>query len=321
MKKWIVCFLAAVMLLGLCACDEKQAATETASLNSDTNQPESTAAVTEGDLVDVYLVTEVKSDRFTMSFAYDENGRRTKESQQQGEQKIAYVYTYDENGKITETRAFANGQETGRQAYEYDQSGKLLQMTQYQNGEEAGQNVYSYDENGHVQQMIQYVKGEERYRVVCTCDEQGNVIAENTQQGGETYSSTQRSYEYYENGQLKRLTEETSVTSGFTSEPKLVYEYDMEGKLTAITGEYSSVVLEYDADGNLQRITSGAEGAQGEAMNFADLESTLTVQVVADQTQLTYTYTKLQLPEEQAKKLQADYSQTMSTVGYVIIRN
>lgn len=180
-------------------------------------------------------------------YTYDKAGRIKTEEILKGS---LTTYTYNAAG-LLEKKKDANGKET---AFQYDIEGRITSFT-----DELGTVSYTYDENSNITEVKEISGGVEKTitrtfdklnRVESYTDYEGNVIKyEYDSLGcltGIVYSSNKKvSYEYYDNGSLKKVTD----FEGNETE----YQYDRNGMLTNIIRADGTVeTRKYDPLGGIR---------------------------------------------------------------------
>jgi len=243
-------------------------------------------------------------------YTYDAQGNCLSETYYQdgkpSQLAVSREYEYDSKGYLIREQCYLGGEPYGcTYTYTYDEKGNRLSFLQenddgsafegYYTFNEAGQETsftdvtrdpdgteykkylyYTYDSWGNKsgQHDIDY-SGEER-KFLWIYDKDGNLLTESRETNGRMDYETLRTYD--KNGNL--LTE---ISDGKT-DYSIVWTYDKEGRPLTYTSGSGQETWEYDQNGNLIRNTRTYDHGYSE---------TTTV--------ITYSYTKMTLPVDQAE--------------------
>ena len=132
-------------------------------------------------------------------YKYDSEGRNTELAwfRSEGPFWQTLRYTYDEKGKVVESRESAEGMELNRVLYKHDEQGRLIEVTFEDGGECYGRYCYQYDNKGRKLNKVSYtssgvLNGQERFFY----DENGNDAGYDLyDENGEVQSSVRYSYD------------------------------------------------------------------------------------------------------------------------------
>lgn len=276
--KSILCFLlAAVLLVGLCACTEQDAA-ESSEAGSETEsaepEPEGSCflpgrieILTEGGKVsyaadlsyDAGTLTVSAGGRTCLVLELDEAGNPVREicyDQNGGEMRVERAY---EDGLLMTEFIYDGKTRVSIAKYEYDGNGNELSMQR--TGWYAGRRENEYDANGNCVKQITYDQnGEEQRRCEYTYDAQDRLIhKEDSYDIGYTFD--------YSYDGLGRLDRTTKYYFGMVVAMIGINTYDEAGRLidqTWVDGEgyagYERYSYLYDENGNLVQATEYENG-------------------------------------------------------------
>ncbi|MBR4305421.1 MAG: hypothetical protein IKT78_01075, partial [Ruminiclostridium sp.] len=151
------------------------------------------------------------------------------------------IWTYNENGDLTEYVVKKNGKETSKELYTYDQDGKLVKKLEYSDGELNCQYEYTYKDGNLVKMYYSYVLSDQ---------------TEGSSYDEYTYDSNNNLIKKIEHFDMQTIT--TEYSNGLTirqlydyagdfPDLEIAYTYDGFGNLLNVHNKYSDGT-EYDSE-------------------------------------------------------------------------
>lgn len=280
MKKILSLLLAAVMLLSLAACSQQ---TETRYILTGfaTTMVDGTVQKTVHHYTDDWTMTGstvYRNDEVEMEIAYELNDRGDVATitYTMGDlvQVEEYVSVYDDNGNITRTDIYTDGEKTASSTTQrtYDENGVLTSTTQT-----TATNImeYTYNPDGTTAKMVWTILDLGVTQTTeYTYDDQGNEIRTATfNEAGVLVNETNSSYD--EEGHIL-VSVDTRYNDDGTPAETSAAEYTWDGlvKTTHSINSDSWAVTEYDESGNMIRheIYSGDRLMTRQVMNYIKIQ-------------------------------------------------
>ena len=230
-----------------------------------------------------------KNGQLETEFEYDLNGNNTKQSTfKNGRLETEFEYTYNDLGKLTESKQYSSGGTTVRREYRYNDDGKEVYYAKFENDIETERREKVFDANGcQIESQeytngiivrgitcefsenneckkkveIWYKDGKEDYRYTYTYNEKGDQLTYTYNKKASGYTSHAERV-YNKSGLLEKIiSKEDSKAAAVSSE----YKYDKSGNLLKAIyyygGSYEERTFNYDPDGNkteyMQRTPDG----------------------------------------------------------------
>lgn len=272
---------------------------------------------------DQFAITSVTDPNGVQSsFEYDDRGRLTKESFNDGTEEITYSYGEDGQVSITDasganTRLLLN--DLGQVGQIQEASGRTLRI----NYDEAGNPIgivapnngvlsFTYDSKGNVLSQVNPLGQRTAFTyqsdfnlLESVTDPRGNVIAYDYDESGNLISiayegNSSESFDYNEQGDITQSTNRRAQAINYQYNERgqlirqdnadasfLEYAYDERGNLTSATDNNGTITQEYDDDDRLTKITY----ANGRSLTYTyDAGGRRTSMTDQDENQVNYSY-------------------------------
>ena len=176
------------------------------------------------------------------AFTYNENGESEKSE-----------ISYDQNGKMTTSKTYVNGQCVEEEIFTFNSDGRILKEVVYRDGVLDMEIDMQYDSNGKVTEIVYHDEnGEESYRYEYGRDGKGNKITEKYYYYGELRNDFSYKYSYDSQGRMTKC-EQINLT---VDNPKVTeYYYNDAGQkseeIVYLNGYlYTATTRTFDAAGN-----------------------------------------------------------------------